>query len=251
VVQVAGAIAAAGVLKIVAEGHPGFVLGGFASNGFGDLSPVITILFPARLLFSQFRKHILAARNPRRQGDWRGVLLIAQTKKTANHASGHEPAFLPVMAASVLRRSRVDRASRSRRVTISASPLPMWSSARRNPARSDRASVAVSRKTFSAPASRNCFTCAATPHNAVISAQEIATRSPKGAGSVLPAVRLAGCGRLSAKKMLTARPPPWQSHVRDRPSTGPSFQFIQCFHRIYIVWAGWCSQPDAHSEARR
>jgi len=27
------------VLKIVAEGQPGFVLGGFASNGFGDLSP--------------------------------------------------------------------------------------------------------------------------------------------------------------------------------------------------------------------
>jgi aquaporin Z len=39
VFQVAGAIAAATVLKIVAEGHPGFVLGGFASNGFGDLSP--------------------------------------------------------------------------------------------------------------------------------------------------------------------------------------------------------------------
>ncbi len=39
VFQVAGAIAAAAVLKIVAEGHPGFVLGGFASNGFGDLSP--------------------------------------------------------------------------------------------------------------------------------------------------------------------------------------------------------------------
>jgi len=32
VVQVLGAIAAAAVLKIVAEGHPGFVLGGFASN---------------------------------------------------------------------------------------------------------------------------------------------------------------------------------------------------------------------------
>jgi hypothetical protein len=39
VFQVAGAIAAAAVLKIVAEGHPGFVLGGFASNGYGDLSP--------------------------------------------------------------------------------------------------------------------------------------------------------------------------------------------------------------------
>ncbi len=39
VFQVAGAIAAAAVLKIVAQGHPGFVLGDFASNGFGDLSP--------------------------------------------------------------------------------------------------------------------------------------------------------------------------------------------------------------------
>ena len=39
VFQVAGAICAAAVLKIVAEGHPGFVLGGFASNGFGELSP--------------------------------------------------------------------------------------------------------------------------------------------------------------------------------------------------------------------
>ena len=39
VFQVAGAIAAAAVLKIVAEGPPDFVLGGFASNGYGDLSP--------------------------------------------------------------------------------------------------------------------------------------------------------------------------------------------------------------------
>jgi len=37
--QVAGAVAAAAVLKIVAEGQPGFELGSFASNGFGDLSP--------------------------------------------------------------------------------------------------------------------------------------------------------------------------------------------------------------------
>ncbi|MGH6823133.1 MAG: aquaporin Z [Methylocella sp.] len=37
--QVAGAVAAAAVLKIVAEGQPGFVLGSFASNGYGDLSP--------------------------------------------------------------------------------------------------------------------------------------------------------------------------------------------------------------------
>jgi aquaporin Z len=39
VTQVAAAIAAAYLLKFVAEGHPGFELGAFASNGFGDLSP--------------------------------------------------------------------------------------------------------------------------------------------------------------------------------------------------------------------
>jgi aquaporin Z len=39
IVQVAGAVAAAFVLKFVAQGHPGFELGAFASNGYGDLSP--------------------------------------------------------------------------------------------------------------------------------------------------------------------------------------------------------------------
>lgn len=39
IVQVAGAIAAAFLLKFIAEGHEGFVLGAFASNGYGDLSP--------------------------------------------------------------------------------------------------------------------------------------------------------------------------------------------------------------------
>jgi aquaporin Z len=37
--QVLGAVAAAALLKIVAEGQPGFELGSFAANGFGDLSP--------------------------------------------------------------------------------------------------------------------------------------------------------------------------------------------------------------------
>ena len=39
VAQVLAAIAAAGVLYVIASGKPGFALGGFASNGFGDLSP--------------------------------------------------------------------------------------------------------------------------------------------------------------------------------------------------------------------
>jgi aquaporin Z len=39
IAQVVGAIAAAAVLYLIASGKPGFALGGFASNGYGDLSP--------------------------------------------------------------------------------------------------------------------------------------------------------------------------------------------------------------------
>ncbi|WP_411380692.1 aquaporin Z [Pseudomonas sp. MPB26] len=37
--QVAGAIAAAAVLYLIANGQPGFTVGGFAANGYGPLSP--------------------------------------------------------------------------------------------------------------------------------------------------------------------------------------------------------------------
>jgi len=39
VAQVLGAIAAAAILFVIASGKPDFALGGFAANGFGDLSP--------------------------------------------------------------------------------------------------------------------------------------------------------------------------------------------------------------------
>jgi aquaporin Z len=39
IAQVAGAIAAAGVLFVIASGKAGFVLGGFASNGYAEHSP--------------------------------------------------------------------------------------------------------------------------------------------------------------------------------------------------------------------
>ncbi len=39
VAQVAGAIAGAAVLYVIASGKPDFVVGGFASNGYGALSP--------------------------------------------------------------------------------------------------------------------------------------------------------------------------------------------------------------------
>ncbi|MGP8232750.1 MAG: aquaporin Z [Methylovirgula sp.] len=39
IAQVIGAIAAAAVLHVIASGQAGWVAGGFASNGYGDLSP--------------------------------------------------------------------------------------------------------------------------------------------------------------------------------------------------------------------
>jgi aquaporin Z len=39
IAQVVGAIAAASVLYLIATGKPGFEVGSFASNGYGDLSP--------------------------------------------------------------------------------------------------------------------------------------------------------------------------------------------------------------------
>lgn len=48
--QVVGAIAAALVLYVIASGKPGFVLNGFASNGYGDLSPGHYGLFACLLI---------------------------------------------------------------------------------------------------------------------------------------------------------------------------------------------------------
>jgi aquaporin Z len=39
IAQVVGAIAAAGLLWLIASSQPGWVAGGFAANGYGDLSP--------------------------------------------------------------------------------------------------------------------------------------------------------------------------------------------------------------------
>ena len=65
--------------------------------------------------------------------------------------SDRNPAFLPVMAARVFDRSRVDRASRSSRVTHT-SPASSWPSSRRSCARSVLAPLATSRNTFLHPA---------------------------------------------------------------------------------------------------
>ena len=49
VAQVIGAIVAGGVLYLIATGQPGFELGGFASNGYGEHSPGGYSLFAALL----------------------------------------------------------------------------------------------------------------------------------------------------------------------------------------------------------
>src|SRR5438105_2761747 len=57
IVQVIGAILASGVLWLIASGKPDWAPGGFASNGYGDLSPghyTMTACFIAELLLTFF-----------------------------------------------------------------------------------------------------------------------------------------------------------------------------------------------------
>ncbi|MDR3465378.1 MAG: aquaporin Z [Xanthobacteraceae bacterium] len=57
VVQIVGAILASAALYFIASGKPDWVAGGFASNGYGDLSPShfsVTACFAAELLLTFF-----------------------------------------------------------------------------------------------------------------------------------------------------------------------------------------------------
>ncbi len=57
IVQVIGAIVASGILYLIASGKPDWVAGGFASNGYGDLSPAhysMAACFLAELLLTFF-----------------------------------------------------------------------------------------------------------------------------------------------------------------------------------------------------
>lgn len=69
VAQVLGAIAGAGVLYLIASGKPGFVAGGFASNGFGEHSPgnysMIAALVTELVMTAFFLIVILGATDPR------------------------------------------------------------------------------------------------------------------------------------------------------------------------------------------
>lgn len=67
--QVAGAILAAFVLLLVASGKPDFAIGGFASNGFGELSPgkygLVACLVAEVVLTGFFLLVILGSTSPR------------------------------------------------------------------------------------------------------------------------------------------------------------------------------------------
>lgn len=77
IAQVLGAIAAAGVLYLIASGKPGFEVGGFASNGFGELSPgkysLTAVLVAEVVLTAVFLLVILGSTAKRAQGGFAGL----------------------------------------------------------------------------------------------------------------------------------------------------------------------------------
>ncbi|WP_374308773.1 aquaporin Z [Methylocella sp.] len=79
VTQVVAAIAAAAVLYVIASGKPGFELGGFASNGYGELSPghypLISAFLIETLLTFFFLVVILGATAPSAPAGFAGVAI--------------------------------------------------------------------------------------------------------------------------------------------------------------------------------
>jgi aquaporin Z len=77
IAQVLGAIAAAGVLYLIATGKPGFEVGGFASNGFGELSPgkysMTAVLIAEVVLTAVFLLVILGSTAKRAHGAFAGI----------------------------------------------------------------------------------------------------------------------------------------------------------------------------------
>lgn len=69
ITQVAGGIAGAAVLYLIASGQAGFVAGGFASNGFGELSPggysMAAVLIAEVVMTAMFLFIILGATDSR------------------------------------------------------------------------------------------------------------------------------------------------------------------------------------------
>ncbi len=113
VVQVAGAIAAAAVLYLVASGKPGFELGGFASNGYGELSPghypLLSCIVIESVLTFFFLFVILGATAPSAPAGFAGIAIglaltlihlisIPVTNTSVNPARSTGPALFAGMA---------------------------------------------------------------------------------------------------------------------------------------------------------
>ncbi|CAN7193853.1 aquaporin Z [Pseudorhodoferax sp. LjRoot39] len=79
IAQVLGAVAAGGVLYLIATGKPGFEVGGFASNGFGELSPgkysMTAVLIAEVVLTAVFLLVILGSTAKRAQGGFAGLAI--------------------------------------------------------------------------------------------------------------------------------------------------------------------------------
>ncbi len=79
IAQVLGAIVAAGVLYVIASGKAGFTVGGFASNGYGDLSPgkysMIACLITEVLATFFFLLIILGSTSPRAPGGFAPIAI--------------------------------------------------------------------------------------------------------------------------------------------------------------------------------
>lgn len=79
IAQIVGAVAAAAVLYAIASGKPDFVAGGFASNGYGDLSPgkysLIACLICEIVMTYFFLTVILGATSPRAPAGFAGLAI--------------------------------------------------------------------------------------------------------------------------------------------------------------------------------
>ena len=109
VVQVIGAIAASAILYAIASGKPGFVTGGFASNGFGEHSPGLysmpACLLAEIVLTCAFLIIILGATDKRAPAGFAGVAIglgltlihlisIPVTNTSVNPARSTGPALI-------------------------------------------------------------------------------------------------------------------------------------------------------------
>lgn len=79
VAQLAGAILAAAALYLIATGKPGFEIGGFAANGYGDHSPggysMMSAFLIETILTAFFVIIILGATHPRAPAGFAGIAI--------------------------------------------------------------------------------------------------------------------------------------------------------------------------------